>query len=475
MHQRWHKLIDAHDRIVIWSHIEAGKTNQIAIGRTLYELGKDPSLRIAVISNTNELAKKITRQLGQYIEKSVELHEVFPSLVPTKDPSLPWKAQALTVARDGIGAKDPSIQASGVHGNIIGSRLDLIVLDDVLDYENTRTPGPREELWRWIKATLFGRLTANGRVIVIGNAWHPQDALHRLEKEPRFAGVRFPVADIAGELTWPERWSTERIEQVKQDLGPLEYSRQLLCRARDDSSSRFKREWIETALAIGQGLNTIAGIEALFDSGDIEIPEGVTEEELRKAAETIWRLTGHCSCFTGVDLAVQRHESADLTALVTIFVDDKGRRRVLEVKSGKWSGPEIVREIENVHARFGSIVVVENNAAQDYILQFVRERSAVPVVAHTTGRNKAHHEFGIESLAVEMSNGKWLIPNKTGKIDGMHADPEIYEWVQEMLSYDPKEHTGDRLMASWFAREGARRFHDSLLSGGARVGCRTVG
>jgi hypothetical protein len=38
--------------------------------------------------------------------------------------------------------------------------------------------------------------------------------------------------------------------------------------------------------------------------------------------------------------------------------------------------------------------------------------------------------------------------------------------VKEVLYYDPKEHTGDRLMASWFAREGARRFADGVRGGG---------
>ena len=50
-----------------------------------------------------------------------------------------------------------------------------------------------------------------------------------------------------------------------------------------------------------------------------------------------------------------------------------------------------------------------------------------------------------------MSAGAWVIPNHD-KV--MH--PEVAEWVDEMLYYDPRAHTGDRLMASWFAREGVR-------------------
>lgn len=469
MHASWHKLCDQHDRVLFWSHVEAGKTSQLAVGRVLWELGRDSRLRICVVSNTSDLAKKMTRQCGQYIEKSRELHEVFPHLVPTQDPSLPWKSQALTVQREGMGAKDPSIQAAGVHGNVMGSRIDLLVLDDVLDYENTHTPAPREDVWRWVKSTLFGRLTENARVIVVGNAWHPEDLMHRLEKEERFYAFRFPVVGKAGELTWPERWPKERIEKARLDLGPFEYARQLLCVARDDTSARFKREWVETCMKLGDGLSPVSRIEDLFDPVAYELPEGVTSwEELAAAQESIWRLTGKAAVVTGVDLAVQRGDANDLTALFTIYIDEEGTRRVLECQAGKWTGPEIIDRIEDVHARFGSIVVVENNAAQDYILQFARKRSAVPVVPFTTGRNKAHPEFGIEGLAVEMSNGKWKIPNHAEK---MHA--EVQEWVEELLYYDPREHTGDRLMASWFAREGARRYADGVWGGTGRVGVRT--
>jgi len=51
-----------------------------------------------------------------------------------------------------------------------------------------------------------------------------------------------------------------------------------------------------------------------------------------------------------------------------------------------------------------------------------------------------------------MAAGRWIIPNKDGR---MHA--EVDALINEMLYYDPKSHTGDRLMSCWFAREAARK------------------
>jgi hypothetical protein len=68
-------------------------------------------------------------------------------------------------------------------------------------------------------------------------------------------------------------------------------------------------------------------------------------------------------------------------------------------------------------------------------------------------QNKHHPEYGVESLAAEMAAGKWIIPCE---LDGS-VQPEVSLWLTEMLYYDPQGHTGDRLMASWIAREGARK------------------
>lgn len=422
VHRTWHRLADEHDRLMIWSSIESGKTSQLSIARALYELGKDPGLRVAVVSNTAGQSQKVLRSIKRYVESSPELHAVFPALRPSVDQ---WTSSAITVKRPFV-SKDPSIQAVGVHGNILGSRIDLLIVDDLLDVENTRTAQGREDCFAWLQAACLSRLTAKGRVLVVGTAFHPEDVLHRLAKLPGWAAFRYPVLLEDGTPRWTERWPPERIERAKETLGPLEFARQLLCVARSDDQARFKKEWIDTCLALGEGKQLVYGMDKL--------PPGF-------------------KTYTGVDLAVQQKDGADYTVLFTIAIHpNTGNREVLSIERGRWSGPEIVSRIIDIHRRFMSIVVVENNAAQDYILQFARGQYAVPMRAFTTGRNKAHPEFGVESLAMEMAGRKWIIPSR----GGLPAHPEIGQWIQEMLFYQPASHTGDSLMASWFAREGQR-------------------
>lgn len=428
VHEVWHQLADEFPRLLIWAHVESGKTQQMAIARTLWELGHNPNLRLAIVSNTKGQAVKIARTIKSYIEGSNMLRAIFPNMVPAK----PWGEHQFSVERAAI-SKDPSVQTAGVHGNILGARLDRLVLDDILDYENTRTAHARQELKHWVKSTLLGRLTKDARIRNIGTAWHPDDLLHEFARSPQWQAFVYPVFNPeTGEPRWPERWPQDRIAAKEIELGPVEYARQMLCQARDDSAAIFKRLWIDRCLHKGNG------------------------RFLAKALSVVPR--GYRT-FTGVDLAVQKHSAADYTCLFTIAVDPFGNRHVLEIDTGRWSGPEIITKIKSAHNRFQSIVIVENNAAQDYIVQFTRHQSAVPVRPFTTGRQKAHPEHGIQGIATEMASGKWIIPNDNGVLH-----PEVSAFVDDCLYYDPAAHTGDRLMAAWFAREGVRMTNQKVQS-----------
>lgn len=436
-HEGMQRECDEHDRLVLWAHVEGGKSTQLTVGRGLWELGKDPGLRTVIVSATAKQSGKVCRAMARYIETSQALRRVFPRLVKSEPW---WPSQALTVERPFV-SKDPSVQAIGVHGNILGARIDRAYLDDILSHENVRTEAQRIEVYDWFMSTISGRISEAGRVYFVGQAWHPGDIMHRLEKEGWHA-VRYPVVDAFGNLAWPERWGLKRVNKFKR-YGMLEYNRQLLCIARDDAESRFKLEWIELCKERGDGLGTMHSLA--------EIPEG-------------------CAIYTGVDLAVQRHSGADLTVLFTVLVHPNGDRQVLNVESGRWAAGDIISKIVSVYVRFGGIIIVENNGAQQYILDLTREVTAATIRPFTTGKNKAHPEFGVESLAAELEAGKWIIPN-----DGGVCEPEVDRWISGMLSYDPQKHTPDHVMAAWFAREGARSWERVLRGEEPGVRARIVG
>jgi hypothetical protein len=122
-----------------------------------------------------------------------------------------------------------------------------------------------------------------------------------------------------------------------------------------------------------------------------------------------------------VDLAVSLKDSADLTVLFTIAVHPDQTREVLNIESGRFTGPEIVQRIANVHRRYTGEVIVEGVAAQRYICQFAKALGNIPVRAYMTGKGERSLDWQTERLATEMANGQWIIPSD----DGRPNHPEV--------------------------------------------------
>jgi len=138
----WCDVIERQRQVVLWTHPDAGKTSILSIGYPLWILGNDPRKRIAILSATQNAAKKVIRTIQGLITNSHALWDIFPNL---KRGSF-WTDTAIEVKRP-VGIKDPSVQAySPEGGNIQGARLDGLIVDDVLNELNTRTRYQREKV-----------------------------------------------------------------------------------------------------------------------------------------------------------------------------------------------------------------------------------------------------------------------------------------------------------------------------------------
>jgi hypothetical protein len=186
-----------------------------------------------------------------------------------------------------------------------------------------------------------------------------------------------------------------------------------------DAGSRFRSEWFDRAFRQAE----------------------------ERGATLVARYDGSERTFTGVDLGVGQTSAHDESVLFTIALLPDGSRLVLSVEAGHWQAPELVARVRSTQERYRSRVRVETNAAQAYIAQFLASQG-VMVDSHTTGRNRHDPIFGIESLAVELEQGRWIVPD----------DIDTRAWARELIGFSPASHPGDRVVASWLAREAAREY-----------------
>lgn len=458
------QFITYYKRCVVRMPIGSSKTFCTA-AFTMWLLGQDPSTRGAIVSATQGQAAKPLGMVRDYIETSWALRLVFPQLVRSMRTADSWAQTEITVNRP-PGIRDASLVAVGVDGSLPGSRLSWIVVDDILSRENTLTPDGRQKVYEFFDSTVLSRLDPDGeaRLVVTNTPWHPEDLTYVLER----AGWPTLTMDVEGgiflsncddwdtddirpghkpgewyrlsahepdpqeqKVLWPARLTPEWIEDMRRTHLPHRFNQLFMSQCRDDATARCKQDWIDQCKV--RGLTMMS--------------------EYRGGNPTV----------TGVDLAVGKTSAHDTTAFFTFECLPNGKRRILDVEFGQFDAPTIMQKIIAKAKAYNSIVRVENNAAQDYILQFCRAANAsVPIKAHTTGRAKAHPEFGVESLFVELQNGAWMIPAN----DWGNMPKPVAEWAKACTDYIPGKHTGDLLMACWFAREQARELGHGYRPGG---------
>lgn len=424
--QTW--ALPVHDdcHCYISNGVVSHNTNQISIGHTLWRLGCDPNMCILVVSNTKDQAGKIITAMKNYIVNSKELHKVFPHLKPGRK----WAEHSFSVVRPFERAQ-PSVIACGIKASIMGFRANYLIMDDVDDMETTLTETSRADTLRWIQSTPFSRLSEDAGVFAIGNVWHEDDLLHTLAKKDGWFSKKFPVLDQYGNSTWPEKFPETRIEQIKIDQGPLEFARLYMCEPKADGQQRFKKEWLDVCCQNGEGRLPLEAIDTL--------PRGYR-------------------CYTGVDIGHRVKLGSDPTAITTILASDKGDYEIIDVEAGLWDVMTIADKIRDKQQRYDSVVYVESNGAQEFLVQILRTTGErIPVKPFVTGKNKHDPKYGIESIAAEMATGRWTIPSALGTIESTCKEMRLL--IDGLLSYNPnpRVHTADRVMSLWIAREAARQ------------------
>lgn len=458
-----------HDRSVNMLPIGHAKTFSSA-ALTLFLLGRDPTLRGAIVSATQEQAQKTLGVVADYVLHSAPLRRVFPELRKSERLRDPWTQTKITVKRP-PGIPDASLYAVGIDGGLPGARLNWIVVDDILNRENTATKASRDKVYEWFDSTVMSRLDPVGaKVVVTNTTWHPDDLVHVLEKrgwptlrmdvlgnvkvqddalwmregrapwdhpELRPASpspredcyrLRGNDPDPGNEKTlWPAKFPRSHVDgELRSRHLPSEFARLYLLTCRDDDTAMCKREYVELCMrkAREKGVFSLTG-----------------------------KYTGDNPTFTGVDLAFGLGEEHDETALFTFESWPDGHRRILDIDVGRWPVHVVLDKIVQKQKDYNSVVRVESNAGQDAIRQVLLQLDkSLPIKGHMTGRAKAHPEHGIPGIFLELSNGAWLLPND---VHG-NVHPAVQGFIDACLYYSPSKHTPDVLMAAYLAREQAR-------------------
>ena len=469
-HRYLHSIIDSKSRKNTWdAPVESGKSTQVTIIRPTYDIGRNVHEMIALVSASPDLTRSALKVIRGHILENERLHRVFPHLKLVEKTK-----SSLTVERPRSTAKDPSLIAMGIEGAILGRRWTKLVTDDVLRFATTWTEHERGKTWARMQREMIPRLTKNATHTDIGTPWVGSDARHKLRRVPGYVFLRFDgwtgdvfdregrkVRSFEGGL-WTEPtidpvtgmefgWTRARLEDARRSMAGHEFDRQVRCIALSEAMQIWGQH-LEACQALGRGIRLQE--ESAFNN-KVRIAW--------RRPEPSWR-----TVFTGVDLAIEKHEASHDTAFFTGVVADR-QKHILELRRGKIEGPDIVRNMIEIVRKYPLHVAfrVETNQGQKFLKQFVDEpgvlealgassdeAARIQIIPQQTGKNKAAEHVGVRSMNMDFERRRWPIPCD----DDLGSCDLVQEWIDGLKAFDPVSHADDMVMASWLFWEQTREF-----------------
>ena len=398
IHREWHEAIDLYDRVCIVAPRDHGKTVQIAVARCLWELGREPNLRIKIVCQSDEKAKERLASIKEHLERNPKVQEVFPNLRPAEKGS--WTKHKIYVERDAFHV-DASIEAKGVLSSASGGRADLIIGDDTCDRRNSLGfPKLRTQVKQAWKDDWTNLLEEEGgRIVYICTLWHTDDLSHRILENAEYFVV-FHAIDEKMTPVWPEVWTTPRLQRRRREIGRLSFDRGFRQIALSGEVVCVDQDWIEYKSA----------------------PRGDGDNLLR---------------IDGYDPAIGKKAANHYFGHVGIVIDmDEGYVYVEVARQGRYSFKQQTQLLlDNTAARRSFRVVLEATAAQDWLAQHALDLAPIPI---ETVKPSVDKMLRLQRVTPLLENGRvFFDPSmEPMKIE----DPEEGDLVSQLLNFPLSAH-----------------------------------
>lgn len=440
MHHSWHKFLAESDNGLILAPRDHGKTENISIGRVLWEIGKNVNIRVKIATESDRLSSQVLYKISETIRKNDKFKAVFPNVRPNKEG--PWTRKLLTIERTAQ-HKDATVEGAGILTASTGGRADLIIFDDIAGMRNTLYyPRLREHTKEAFYSNWMNMLDGpKAKWFCVGTPWHVKDIIWELKENDSVAKAPAYVVDKDFNSPWPEHCPPDFLKKKLLLYKQKHYNRAYRLIPVSDEES-----WIK-----------VASLEDCIDR-TLKPRDVIDNPNIIK--------------FVGVDLGHRKGVDATPSVVFTVGRMPNGKRVPCDIRISKQSGiMEVARIIIKVWEEYHpSLVFVENVAFQQSLIDVVQTLGpkGIPIEGYFTGTQKMSPDVGVPSLLSEIEAKSWIIPlGDGGKHDETCKCSYCY-WMGEIKEFPQGSY--DTLMASWFALEALRKVMErSSKTGGFSV------
>lgn len=409
-------------------------------------LAKEPNRRIAVVSETEALGKKILRNVANRMTDETlypkYIDEFGPFKAPDRETSKPWNAHFITHVQADSGERDYSMEILGAGSSIYGASFDEIILDDV---QSLKTLAKTEGLLEWFRQVLYSRViraNTTGRLFIIGTRCGPGDFYEELLKDDIVTDlIKIPALDERGNSYFPVRdvngtelgFTTETLKRIESVVGPEAWSRQYMQQPVSTKTQTFTQAMIERARDetrtvnhfVSPGTYRLASLDPAL------------------SGHSVFQVAGYD--YDKLYLLDDRNE-AGLARYEDMW-------DIMEELTIKWHPQIWVIEGNNIQ---GGI------ARSDQVIHMA-EKYGFVVLPHQTGRNKMDDIIGVRAMAGSFLRGEINIPwgDANSQATFKTLCDELMAWRYDIPTKLLRQ---DEVMAFWFIWLHWHRMRNQLAS-----------
>ena len=206
-------------------------------------LGKFPEKKVIQTCHTAELAVGFGRKVRNLVDS-----DVYKSIFPGVGLQADSKAAGRWATNKG-----GDYFAIGVGGAVTGKGADILIIDDPHSEQEAAlaetNPEIYDKTYEWYTSGPRQRLQPGGAIIIVMTRWSKKDLTGRVVKadiEREGEGwrvIEFPALFEDDTPLWPEFWSREELEALRNELPTGKWQAQYMQAPTSDVSAIIKREW----------------------------------------------------------------------------------------------------------------------------------------------------------------------------------------------------------------------------------------
>lgn len=199
----------------------------------------NPNIRILISCNTWENSRKFLGAIQKYLIQSA-LGAYFGDFV-----SPHWNQDECTVAQRNQILVAPTWATTGTEKQQTSQHYDLIIHDDLVDEENSRTPELREKT-KQVYRNSWDLLEPGGEMVVMGTRKHQDDLYADIMEEGGWDTlIKEAYTDQTRQaVIFPEKFTLDKLAELRKIKGPYYFAAEYLNNPIAEEAADFRKEMV---------------------------------------------------------------------------------------------------------------------------------------------------------------------------------------------------------------------------------------